>query len=792
MIFSKWLKMSCGVLAIASSSPAYTCDAPVGRFCVDFYRGTNLEGKPLTTLKTPFIKYNWKNRSPVRRIPYDNFSARWRGQFDFKDGQYAFNAAADDGLRILLDGKPILDVWQGASAQAHKAEVSLDAGRHLVEVEYFEAKGNASIQVDWLHQSSAPTATDLKLDSPSNLSAAVNTQVGGNQTNTPAYKKTLVQNPNQVAIGVNLPYFSYSDPAVPFKDLITQSGLIGVIKNGTNDPCPEQPEFDETGYPRYLPAGCRFRLVSVFHILNDKFWPKGTPSYQSGHYVLLYAGNGNIRLSWDATNVKKISAGRIEFDVPKPTAGIMLEVLDTEPGNPVRDLHLVHEDYEASFRIHPFNEKWLKLLEPFSVLRFKDWGRIDDNLKVFSGTAVAHTPNSITLGTDAPADNGVFDNMVAKINLDNQGTWLTIARYEGSSRTLYLKSPIQVSKTGSQPWIYLFDFVNRSWDKRARPVTLDQSSSRGIAFETMIQLANTLNINPWINIPTAADDNFVEQLAMLIKAQLKPSLKVYLEYSNENWNSIFPGFHYANAKTEELQLSGTSPQSDAWHAYRSVEVFKIFNRVFGEPDLRENRTQSRLVRVLSSQTAWLDRSLRVMDWQMPNGAAPTNGAQANKFADAFAATTYFYIDPPELLDTVDFDALFSLQADNIDKMFGTQERPGIIRQLLAETNKRGLQLVTYEAGTHLLAPSGRDDLVAKLAAVNQDLRMKDVYGRLLGHWNQLYREFGKDEVGVWNQFSHISRYSQNGYWGLLQSTYQDPATAPKYQAILDFSKGSVQ
>ena len=217
-------------------------------------------------------------------------------------------------------------------------------------------------------------------------------------------------------MGVNLSYFSYSDAAVPFKDLIMQSGLIGVIKNGSDEACPEQPEMTNDGYPRYLPSGCRFRLISVFHILNDKFWPKDTQPYQAGHYVLLYQGKGKIRLSWDATNMKEMANGRIEFDMPKPYAGIVLEVLDTEPSDPIRDLHMVHANDEASFRAQPFNESWLKLLEPYRVIRFMDWGRVSDTLKIYSGQAIAHTANTITLDSSAPSESAKLANMVVTVN----------------------------------------------------------------------------------------------------------------------------------------------------------------------------------------------------------------------------------------------------------------------------------------------------------------------------------------------------------------------------------------
>ena len=73
-----------------------------------------------------------------------------------------------------------------------------------------------------------------------------------------------------------------------------------------------------------------------------------------------------------------------------------------------------------------------------------------------------------------------------------------------------------------------------------------------------------------------------------------------------------------------------------------------------------------------------------------------------------------------------------------------------------------------------------------MAQINKDPRMKDVYTVLLNHWNKLYQEYGAGSVGVLNHFPDISRYGKYGYWGLLQSSYQDPLTAPKYKAVMDY------
>ncbi|WP_404361155.1 PA14 domain-containing protein [Methylotuvimicrobium sp. KM1] len=809
---SKLWMLAILILFMMPLSSASACDAPVGRFCVDFYNGKNFNTKPLVTRKAPFIKYNWKNRSPARRIPHNNFSARWRGQFDFKDGPHEFRATADDGVRIFIDGKLILDHWQDAAGTEYRTVVNQIAGRHLIEVEYFEATGNASLLVNWrqttipstistiapaIATKSVPTvvanaAETPEISTPTRTAATSTPNVAKNMSSTvksplPNEKLTQTKKTNKAPLGINLSGFNYWSSTVPFKDLLMQSGHIGVFKPSSNERCLVQPTFNLEGYPSEIPNGCVFRIWSVFHIIEDEFWPAGTPPYQPGHYVLLYQGRGTIKLGWDAKNVVYKNDGRIEFDVIKPHNGIEVEVTAMQWNDLIRDMHIVHIDDEATFKDQPFNEKWLALLKPFQVLRFMDWGKVSINQSLYYSPAIAHTSNTITLPDSAPADDEAFAGAVALINVDSNWPRVFIDRYDGSTRTLYLKTPIETSKTGRQPIVNLFDFLNRTWAERALPNTLTQASDKGVAFETMIKLANTLDADPWITIPTAADDNFVEQLALLIKTSLKPTLKCYIEYSNETWNFAFPGYNYSEAKARQLGLVGTWVPADAWHAYRAVEIFKIFNQVFGEQDLRENRKQSRLVRVLTSQTAWLDRAKMVMDWKMPNNGWPTKGNPAYKFADAWSMTPYFSVDTKtHPLESFSLNESFDIQVDNINAFFGDSKNPGVVRNILKESKARGLQLVGYEAGTHLLAPQNNAELVAKVAQINKDPRMKDVYAVLLNHWNKIFQEYGVSSVGVMNQYTDISRYGKFGYWGLLQSTYQDPATAPKYKAINDY------
>jgi len=74
-----------------------------------------------------------------------------------------------------------------------------------------------------------------------------------------------------------------------------------------------------------------------------------------------------------------------------------------------------------------------------------------------------------------------------------------------------------------------------NWADRPTP-TLFSYATQGLPWEDVFRLANTLMVDPWINVPAHASDDYVLQLAKLAKATLAPSLHVYLEFSNEVWN----------------------------------------------------------------------------------------------------------------------------------------------------------------------------------------------------------------------------------------------------------------
>jgi hypothetical protein len=122
----------------------------------------------------------------------------------------------------------------------------------------------------------------------------------------------------------------------------------------------------------------------------------------------------------------------------------------------------------------------------------------------------------------------------------------------------------------------------KTWASRTQKTARVQ---RPVAYEYMIDLCNRIRANMWVCIPEFAgeDDEFITELAKLIKKELKPPLKVYTEWSNETWNGIFSSFNYAITRGQALNLPGSNKweQGSTYHAFAALRIGKIFREVFG-------------------------------------------------------------------------------------------------------------------------------------------------------------------------------------------------------------------
>ena len=79
----------------------------------------------------------------------DNFALRFEGFLQIaKEGPYQIHLGSDDGSRLLVDGAEVVRVDGIHPLQFSTGRVSLTAGAHKLEVEYFEQGGGEELQVE--------------------------------------------------------------------------------------------------------------------------------------------------------------------------------------------------------------------------------------------------------------------------------------------------------------------------------------------------------------------------------------------------------------------------------------------------------------------------------------------------------------------------------------------------------------------------------------------------------------------------------------------------------------------
>jgi len=117
----------------------------------EYFDNQDLKGTPKLVRNDLQLAFDWVSGSPDPSIPFDHFSARWTGQIvPEKSGDYTLSLRADDGVRLWIDGKMVIDDWGTHAAKSTEAKLHVEAGVPLdIRLEYFEQDGAASMSLGW-------------------------------------------------------------------------------------------------------------------------------------------------------------------------------------------------------------------------------------------------------------------------------------------------------------------------------------------------------------------------------------------------------------------------------------------------------------------------------------------------------------------------------------------------------------------------------------------------------------------------------------------------------------------
>ncbi|HYO10041.1 MAG TPA: PA14 domain-containing protein [Tepidisphaeraceae bacterium] len=104
------------------------------------------------------INFNWSSTSPASGVSNTTFSARWNGLVKpYTSENYTFALRHNDGARLWVNGKLLIDSWSAKGSATRRASIALSANRlYDIRLEHFTQTNAPGIALSW----STPTRAE--------------------------------------------------------------------------------------------------------------------------------------------------------------------------------------------------------------------------------------------------------------------------------------------------------------------------------------------------------------------------------------------------------------------------------------------------------------------------------------------------------------------------------------------------------------------------------------------------------------------------------------------------------
>lgn len=430
--------------------------------------------------------------------------------------------------------------------------------------------------------------------------------------------------------------------------------------------------------------------------------------------------------------------------------------------------------------------------EDFGVILFRDWYSIGNVGTYKISFQCSTTPAISTNASSGEITNVVRNNetgyVTADLTTDHQQDQLFLSFRNTNGGVKNLKV-IRPGYTAQQTFTKEFlDHIDRfsqirlmetvrtneseetTWAERIKPTdgAYGHKKRRGISWEHCIELANTSKSDLWINVPHMADADYIRNLAKLIKSQLNPELNVYVEYSNEVWNWMFPQTHWAEDAASKApyvsKLSYDGETNPGYLHFRLVgeklkECSDIFGEVFGTTEINK-----RVRPVLGVQIVY------GITYEQPLKYLKDTYGDPRNYIYGIAGAAYLSVGEANMVkDNLTVDDVIAGFEDNLNNVV-----PQFIELEKSFAIEYGLKMLQYEGGPDTYAP-GEGNLQAKEDA-QKDPRIKDIIIKYLENWY-----YAGGDLFCWYAAGSSSWYSQYGSFGLINIPGQD--VGPKVEAI---------
>ncbi|WP_346985800.1 PA14 domain-containing protein [Chryseobacterium sp. POE27] len=117
-----------------------------------YFSNPELKGNSVFEKQDEQLNFKWTLYSPdPEKLQTDNYSVRWTGKLKAPNsGKYQLGLRGNDGFRLFLNGKLLIDNWEKLSYSTKTIDMDFVKDQQYdITVEFYENRGEANIELIW-------------------------------------------------------------------------------------------------------------------------------------------------------------------------------------------------------------------------------------------------------------------------------------------------------------------------------------------------------------------------------------------------------------------------------------------------------------------------------------------------------------------------------------------------------------------------------------------------------------------------------------------------------------------
>lgn len=123
----------------------------VNGMAATYFADPGMKGQPMMERIDPVIDFSWTLFSPDTSLAGDQYAVRWEGKLKAPaTGRYAVGVDGNDGYRLFINGKLVIDQWEKQSYHTRLIPFYFEEGKlYDIRLLFNETAGNAHIRLIW-------------------------------------------------------------------------------------------------------------------------------------------------------------------------------------------------------------------------------------------------------------------------------------------------------------------------------------------------------------------------------------------------------------------------------------------------------------------------------------------------------------------------------------------------------------------------------------------------------------------------------------------------------------------